>query len=100
MTVRIALVGAGAFGRQHLPGLANLHDAQVAVAVDADRAAADTLAAAGGVAETATDLSDVLTREDIDAVALATPTPLHARRAIACLQAGKHIEGGDCCMGP
>ena len=40
----------------------------------------------------ATELDDVLARDDVDAVILATPTPLHASQAIACLEAGKHVE--------
>ena len=38
-----------------------------------------------------TDLSESLALDDVDAVILATPTPLHAQQAIQCLQAGKHV---------
>jgi 2-hydroxy-4-carboxymuconate semialdehyde hemiacetal dehydrogenase len=38
-----------------------------------------------------TDLTESLSRKDVDAVILATPTQLHASQAIACLEAGKHV---------
>jgi 2-hydroxy-4-carboxymuconate semialdehyde hemiacetal dehydrogenase len=34
----------------------------------------------------------VLARDDIDAVILASPTPLHAEQAVAALRAGKHVQ--------
>lgn len=89
---RLAVVGLGAFGVKHLEGLANIADAEVAVLVgqplDQARAVADRFA----VRDVTDDLAAVLTRPDIDAVILATPTPLHAAQAIACLKAGKHVE--------
>jgi 2-hydroxy-4-carboxymuconate semialdehyde hemiacetal dehydrogenase len=43
-----------------------------------------------------TDVMDVfdamLAHSDIDAVILTTPTPTHAAQAIACMNAGKHVE--------
>jgi len=38
-----------------------------------------------------TDYQQVLDDDSIDAVCLATPVPLHARQAIAALEAGKHV---------
>ena len=92
MTVRLAVAGVGAFGNKHLDGLANVPDAEVAVIVDPVESAARTVAETRGVAGWSTDLDAVLARDDIDAVILATPTPLHASQALACLQAGKHVE--------
>ncbi len=37
-------------------------------------------------------LDAVLAMDDVDAVILATPTPVHAEQAIACLEAGKHTQ--------
>ncbi len=92
MTVRIAVAGAGAFGNKHLDGLAKIDEAEVVAIVDPVESAAKKVAEARGIASAATDLDEVLARADIDAVILATPTPMHARQAIACLEAGKHVE--------
>lgn len=48
------------------------------------------LAAACG-AESATAAAAVLSRDDIDAVAICTPSGRHADLAVAALDAGKHV---------
>ena len=92
MTVSIALAGAGAFGHKHLDGLASVEGAEVVAVVDPVEAAAHKAAGAHGIAHAATDLDEVLARDDVDAVILATPTPMHAPQALACLEAGKHVQ--------
>ena len=92
MTVNIALAGAGAFGSKHLDGLAAIDGAEVVAIVDPVEASARKVADERGIPVVATELDEVLARDDVDAVILATPTPLHASQAIACLEAGKHVE--------
>ena len=92
MTINIAVAGAGAFGNKHLDGLASIEGAEVVAVVDPVESSARKVAEARGIPHVATDLDDVLCRGDVDAVILATPTPMHARQAIACLEAGKHVE--------
>ena len=92
MNINIAVAGAGAFGRKHLDGLANISDASVIAVVDPVRDNAQRLADEYGIGHVATDLGSVLKMGEVDAVILATPTPLHASQAVACLQAGKHVE--------
>src|SRR4029079_11742635 len=46
---------------------------------------------AGGI-HSGTELSEVLERDDVDAVILCTPTQMHAAQAIACMEAGKHVQ--------
>ena len=38
-----------------------------------------------------TEYQDLLNDENVDAICIATPVPLHARQAIAALNAGKHV---------
>lgn len=92
MTLKIAVAGAGAFGNKHLDGLANIPEAEVVAIVDPVEAAAQKVADARGIPSVATDLDAVLSRDDVDAVILTTPTPVHATQALACLEAGKHVE--------
>lgn len=49
------------------------------------------VAAEYGITDTASHLGEALSRTDIDAVILATPTPLHAEQAVEVLRAGKHV---------
>ena len=92
MTVRIAVAGIGAFGVKHLEGLANIADAEVVALVSVPRGKADELAAKFDVPRVSESLDDVLGDPGVDAVILATPTPMHASQALACLDAGKHVE--------
>ena len=90
--VRVAVVGAGAFGNKHLDALAQIPDAEVVVVADPVAASAEKVAAARGIGRVETELDAVLALDDVDAVVLATPTQVHAEQAIACLAAGKHVE--------
>ena len=92
MTVRIAVAGAGAFGIKHLEGLANIPDADVVALVSTPRGTSDELAERFSIPRVSESLDEVLGDPDIDAVILATPTPIHAAQALACLDAGKHVE--------
>lgn len=90
--IRIALIGAGAFGEKHLAGLKNIPDAEVVTIVSASGAEARRLAEPNGIADFSDNYEATLQREDIDAVILTTPTPLHADQAIKAMDAGKHVE--------
>ena len=90
--VRIALVGAGAFGTKHLDALSVIDEAEVVAVVSTRVEQAREAASRYGVAHVETDLRRVLDRADVDALVLATPTPLHAEQAVAALRAGKHVQ--------
>ena len=92
MTVRIAVVGAGAFGSQHLDALSVIDDAVVTSVASLPIEQAEKAAAHHGIPHACADLDAVLERPDVDAVVLATPTPLHAVQAVAALRAGKHVQ--------
>jgi 2-hydroxy-4-carboxymuconate semialdehyde hemiacetal dehydrogenase len=90
--MRIALAGAGAFGIKHLDGLAEIDGVTVAAIVSRRLGQAEEVARKYGVGVASTDLDEVIARDDVDAVILATPTQLHARQAIAVMNAGKHVQ--------
>jgi 2-hydroxy-4-carboxymuconate semialdehyde hemiacetal dehydrogenase len=92
MTINVALAGAGAFGIKHLDGMANIDDIDVVAVVGRPLAATKQVADDYGIEHATTDLDEVLGRDEVDAVILATPTQLHAEQTIACLEAGKHVE--------
>ena len=45
-----------------------------------------------GIGHVTTDLAESLALHEVDAVILCTPTQMHAAQAIACLDAGKHVQ--------
>jgi 2-hydroxy-4-carboxymuconate semialdehyde hemiacetal dehydrogenase len=92
MTIRIALAGPGAFGIKHLDGLKQIDDAEVVSIIGPNEAVNASVAEEYGVDHTTTSLDEALARDDVDAVILCTPTQLHSSQAIACLDAGKHVE--------
>jgi 2-hydroxy-4-carboxymuconate semialdehyde hemiacetal dehydrogenase len=90
--MRIALAGAGAFGIKHLDGLAEIDGVTVTSIVSRRQEQAEEVARRYGAEHAATDLGEVLARDDVDAVILCTPTQMHARQAIATMRAGKHVQ--------
>jgi len=91
--VRIAVVGAaGAFGMKHLDGLANIEDAVVTVVSGTRPEPTQEVARQYGVPTALTSYEEVLERDDVDAVILATPTHLHAEQTQAAIRAGKRVQ--------
>ena len=91
-TIHLALAGAGAFGIKHLDALQNIPDVRVVALIGRTLEPTKEVAARYGIEHASTDLEDALARSNVDAVILCTPTQLHASQAIACLQAGKHVQ--------
>jgi len=92
MTIKIALAGAGAFGIKHLDGLKNIDGVEVVSLVGRELDKTRAVAEKYGIGHVSTDLNDSLARQEVDAVILCTPTQMHAAQALACLQAGKHVQ--------
>ena len=90
--MRIALAGAGAFGEKHLDGLKNIDGVEIVSIISRRAEQAAEVAAKYGAPHSGTDLSEALARDDVDAVILCTPTQMHADQAIACMDAGKHVQ--------
>jgi predicted dehydrogenase len=89
--IKIAVVGAGGWGINHVRTFARAKGAQLVAVADPSEAA---LKRAGGFAPNARllrGLEEVLAAPDIDAVVLATPASAHAVHARQCLEAGKHV---------
>jgi predicted dehydrogenase len=84
--LRIAVVGAGAIGRQHIERLLKNRNCRLAAIVDPASNAAEIAAKAG--APIVGSLADVLAGERPDGVILATPNRLHVEQGLACVAAG------------
>ena len=90
--MRIALAGAGAFGEQHLDGLKLIDGVEIVSIVSRRLEQAEAVAQKYGAIHATTELDEALARDDVDAVILCTPTQMHAEQAIACMNAGKHVQ--------
>ena len=91
-TIKVALAGAGAFGIKHLDGIKNIDGVEVVSLISRDLEKTREVAARYGISHVTTDLADSLALPDVDAVILCTPTQMHAKQSIACMQAGKHVQ--------
>src|SRR5688572_20880168 len=92
MKLGIAIIGTGGITLQnHLPGLALCPDVKVTALCDANQAVLDRAAKECSGAACACDYNEVIKRDDVHAVIIATPNFLHAPIAIAAAKAGKHI---------
>ena len=91
-TVGVAVVGIGAFAREHLTALAALDGADVRWVVGHDLARTRALAALVPGARATTDLADALADHAVHAVDVVTATPTHARDTIAAGEAGRHVQ--------
>ena len=90
--MRIALAGAGAFGEKHLDGLQKIDGVEIVSIISRTGEQAAEAAKKYGAKHSSTELEDALSRDDVDAVILCTPTQMHAAQAIACMDAGKHVQ--------
>ena len=90
--MRVALAGAGAFGEKHLDGLQKIDGVEIVSVISRTGEQAAEAAKKYGAKHSSTELSDALDRDDVDAVILCTPTQMHAEQAIACMEAGKHVQ--------
>jgi 2-hydroxy-4-carboxymuconate semialdehyde hemiacetal dehydrogenase len=90
--IKVALVGAGAFGVKHLDGIKNIPDVQAVSVIGRELEKTREVAKQYGIAHAGTELAESLAMKDVDAVILCTPTQMHADQSIACLNAGKHVQ--------
>jgi predicted dehydrogenase len=86
--VRTAVIGVGYLGRFHAQKYAALPESKLVAVVDARPEARDSVAAEVGCSAVA-DYREIL--DDVDAVSIATTTPLHFPIAQHCLERGVHV---------
>ena len=89
--MKICLAGEGAFGNKHLDALAGIEDVEVVSLVGGVAEETRRVADERGIPHWSLDLKDGLSQPGVEAVILATPTPLHASQAMDALRLGKHV---------
>lgn len=89
--IRVAVLGAGAWGINHVRVVANEPRCELAWVADVDPQAAGRASAIAHGAPTTATADQVFADASVDAVVIATPAPTHAALARVALAAGKHI---------
>ncbi len=89
--LRIAVIGCGHWGPNHVRVFEELDRSQVVACADLNSTRLDRLRARFPHIRTVRNSSEVFQDDSIDAVVIATPTATHATLARQALHAGKHV---------
>jgi predicted dehydrogenase len=90
--VRFGIVGCGGIANGfHLRDLAQIEEAELVACADVRREAAEETASRWGARAVHTDYRELLDREDVDAVIVATHHATHAAIAVEALETGRHV---------
>ena len=90
--INIAIIGCGGITFQnHIPGLALCPDVRIAAVCDTDPATLDRARAQTGAPVVSPDYNEILKRDDIHAVIIATPNCTHATIALEAVTRRKHV---------
>jgi 2-hydroxy-4-carboxymuconate semialdehyde hemiacetal dehydrogenase len=85
------MVGEGAFAHKHLDALGKIDDVEVISIVGGEAAATAATAEKYAIENWGLDLDTALGQPGVEAVIIASPTPIHAQQAIQVMEAGKHV---------
>src|SRR5690554_2780121 len=90
-TIRIGVVGCGHWGPNHIRNFSNLDQSVVPMCCDVNPERLKTIARMFPSIETTARLDDVIQREDIDAIVVATPVRYHYDIVKAALDRKKDV---------
>src|SRR6266704_4043833 len=89
--LRCAVIGAGAFGIEHLNSLLSCPRAATVALAETHPQRAREASDRFKIPRSYVDFRELLEQPDIDAVTIALPNHLHALVAVAALEARKHV---------
>lgn len=91
-TLNIAIIGTGGITLQnHVPGLKLCKDVKIHALCDANPATLEIARKETGAPVASTRWEDIVNRDDVHALIIATPNAYHAPVAIAAARTGKHV---------
>jgi len=90
-TSTVAVIGAGYWGPNLVRNFRSSPAWDLVAVCDLDEDRAQKVVGARSSVEIVTSVHELLRRDDIDAVAIATPARTHAPLALAAFEAGKHV---------
>lgn len=89
--LRLGVIGCGYWGPNLVRNFSSIPDATVVAVCDIDARRLHSIQAEYQSVTTTTDAASLISRTDLDAVAIATPVSTHFDLALAALRAGKHV---------
>ena len=92
ISMKIVMVGQGAFGQKHLDAIAKIAGIEVVSLCGGSADSTRDVAKARGIPHWTTDLAESLRQPGVEAAIIASPTSLHAAQGLQCLEAGKHVH--------
>jgi predicted dehydrogenase len=91
-TLNFAIIGCGGITLQnHLPGLALCPNVKLVALCDTDAATLERARKQTGVEIVSSRYQDIVTRDDVNAVIIATPNVTHPAIALDAIAHGKHV---------
>jgi predicted dehydrogenase len=85
--LKLGVIGAGAWGKNHVRTATTLAEGELTAVCDVDAAVRERLQRQFPAVHVTAELEELLAR--VDAVVIASPAATHARFALACIEAGK-----------
>ena len=90
--IGVGVIGCGFVGRgAHVPGIAAIEGATLAAVADPDEKRLGKAVKKHGAKAGYQDYAELIADPAVDAVIVSVPTPMHAKVAIAAMEAGKHV---------
>ena len=89
--MKVCVAGQGAFGIKHIEAMANIPGIEISTLAGGSADSTKEVAKRFNIPHWSIDLAECLAQPGVEAALLATPTQMHARQAIQCLRAGKHV---------
>jgi 2-hydroxy-4-carboxymuconate semialdehyde hemiacetal dehydrogenase len=90
--MKIIVAGQGAFGIKHIEAVRAIGGIDIVSLAGGSPDSTAEVARKFGIPHWTTDLAQSLAQPGVEAAILATPTQMHARQAVQCLRAGKHVQ--------
>jgi predicted dehydrogenase len=90
-SLKLALVGAGAFGTRYIQSLRSMPGVELRWICDLSAARREEVAAQFQIANSTGDFRQPCDDSSVDAVIVATPESAHRQIAVAALEKGKHV---------
>jgi len=88
--LKIGVIGAGSWGKNHLRVLSKLHEAKLVAVCDKDVLKAKELGERYGI-KRYSSFKNLLEEAQVEAVTVCTPTTTHFKIALKALECGKHV---------
>lgn len=91
MVIRVAVIGCGSWGINHVRAATKLRDAELVAVCDESEKARDRAISVAPLAKPVSAAAEIFGDPSIDAVIVAAPAVAHAPLAAAALTANKHV---------